>query len=335
MNLPLSKRVNLLVRLGEYINNSENEEWEHIKHSAFLHNSWFIPEFVNQATTAIGKFFLQKNKLEAWISNYNIPDIIDPPKKIGVVMAGNIPAVGFHDFLCCFLSGHHIILKLSSKDKVLVSHFIQKLVEWEPAAEAYFSISEMLKGCDAYIATGSNNSARYFHQYFDKYPYIIRQNRTAVAVLDGTESIEELNALADDVFMYFGRGCRNVTKIFVPEEYDFEPLLNAMKKYDYFNEYHHYKNNFDYQLSLLLLNKSYYMSNGVVLLHQHESVFSAVSVLHYDFYKEKDGLLASLADNNDLQCVVSHGSIPFGKAQTPELEDYADDVDTMAFLTSL
>ncbi len=335
MILPLSKRMELLVKLGSYINDYNNVEWQLVKENAYLHNSWFIPEFVNRATTAIGTSFLQEDQLKVWLEKYNLSGRNRNPQKLGVVMAGNIPAVGFHDFLCGFLSGHQLYLKLSSKDHVLIPHFIHKLKAWEPALEEEIVESEMLKGCDAYIATGSNNSARYFEQYFSKYPHIIRRNRTSVAVLDGSETEEDLDLLADDVLMYFGRGCRNITKIFVPEGYDFVPLLEAMKKYDSFKDIHHYKNNFDYQLSLMLLNKVRYMTNEVVLLQQHQSVFSAIGVLHYEFYKEKASLLEELSGNDDLQCLVGHGHLPFGQAQQPGLEDYADGVDTMSFLTHL
>lgn len=335
MNLPLSKRLELLERLGKYVRGSNNEEWEQIKEKVTLSNSWFIPEFVNHATQTIGEQFLIRKNIEQWIQPYSLAENTPNPQKIGLVMAGNIPAVGFHDFLCGFLSGHQLKLKMSSKDKVLIPHFIQKLKEWAPELKGHIESAEMLKGCDAYIATGSNNSARYFHQYFKKYPHIIRRNRTAVAVLNGLESEEDLDLLADDILMYFGRGCRNVTKIYVPENYDFIPLLDALKKYEYFADFHHYKNNFDYQLSLLLLNKVYYMGHEAILLRQHESLFSAVGVLHYEYYKNKEEVTRSLMENDDLQCIVGKEFVPFGKAQSPDLKDYADGKDTLAFLTGL
>jgi len=193
----------------------------------------------------------------------------------------------------------------------------------------------MLKGCDAYITTGSNNSARYFEYYFSKYPNIIRRNRTSVAVLDGTETPEELDKLADDVHLYFGMGCRNVTKIFIPKNYDFIPILSAFKKYDRFKDHHKYKNNYDYNLALHILNGKFYMTNESVILVESPSIFSPISQLNYEFYTRKKDVDESLRLLEYLQCAVGHGYIPFGQAQLPSLTDYADGVDTMKFLTSL
>jgi hypothetical protein len=192
----------------------------------------------------------------------------------------------------------------------------------------------MLKGMDAYIATGSNNSARYFDYYFGKYPSLIRRNRTSVAVLDGNESSEELTALADDVFLYFGLGCRNVTQILVPENYDFVPLLTAFRKYEWMAGHNKYKNNYDYRLSLAILNKLFYMSNDCLLLLEDESPFSPISVLHYRYYKPGD-IPEPAKGNDNIQCVVGHRYLPFGKSQQPVLSDYADGADTMQFLRSL
>jgi hypothetical protein len=194
---------------------------------------------------------------------------------------------------------------------------------------------EMLKNCDAYIATGSNNSARYFHYYFAQYPNIIRRNRTSVAILDGSETPEELTALADDAMLYFGLGCRNVTKVLVPEGYNFEALLQAFRKYDYLADFHKFKNNYDYNLALLLLNSSPYMSNQSLLLHESPSLFSPISVLHYSYYTDHATQAAALENHEDLQCLVGHGFTPFGTAQQPSLSDYADGIDTMQFLTGL
>ena len=194
----------------------------------------------------------------------------------------------------------------------------------------------MLKGCDAYIATGSNNSARYFDYYFSKYPHIIRRNRTSVAILTGYESAAELDKLADDVNLYYGLGCRNVTKIYVPENYDFVPLLASFKKYIDFADHNKYKNNYDYQLAILLLNNKYYMTNGAILLVENEAFFSAISQLHYEFYTGDPATIsAGLQNNRDIQCVIGNGYINFGQAQSPGLADFADGVDTMGFLLGL
>jgi hypothetical protein len=193
----------------------------------------------------------------------------------------------------------------------------------------------MLKGCDVYIATGSNNSARYFEQYFAKYPSIIRRNRTSVAILTGKESTADLDKLSDDVHLYFGLGCRNVTKIFVPKEYDFVPLLRSFDKYNYFRDHNKYKNNYDYQLSIALMNNIYYMTNESTLLIESEEIFSAISQLNYSFYEDDEKVKATLSENADVQCIIGTGNIAFGQAQQPGLFDYADGVDTMQFLLTL
>ena len=193
----------------------------------------------------------------------------------------------------------------------------------------------MLKSCDAYIATGSNNSSRYFEYYFSRYPNIIRKNRTSVSVLTGKETPEELESLADDVHLYFGLGCRNVTKIYVPRGYDFIPLLDACKKYSWMIEHHKYKNNYDYNLAIHLLNKKYYMTNGSVLLVEEPSLFSPISQLNYEFYGPEQDPVRQLAGHPDLQCLVGQGGIPLGRSQQPRLKDYADGIDSLSFLAGL
>ena len=337
MNLQM--RIDLATRLGQYIL-SESPEWLETKQRASLINPWFTPEFIDMATGNIAKHFLDKQKLENWTSSYKIETVA--PKKIGIVMAGNIPLVGFHDFLCVFMSGHKSIIKASSKDEVLIKHLTQKLIEWSvrtPSENKELNemivFQEMLKDCDAYIATGSNNSARYFEYYFKKYPHIIRRNRTSVAILDGNETAKELEELADDVHLYFGMGCRNVTKIFVPKEYDFIPLLTAFKKYDHFKDHNKYKNNYDYNLALHILNGKFYMANESLILLENPSIFSPISQLNYEFYTDKKTVEKILRSMEDLQCTVGHGHIPFGQAQLPSLTDYADGIDTLNFLTKL
>ncbi|HYM94807.1 MAG TPA: acyl-CoA reductase, partial [Chitinophagaceae bacterium] len=193
----------------------------------------------------------------------------------------------------------------------------------------------MLKGCDAYIATGSNNTSRYFEYYFGKYPHIIRHNRTTVAILTGNETNEDLEKLADDVCLYFGLGCRNVTKIYVPKGYDFIPLLKAFKKYNHLTDHHKYKNNYDYNLTLQILNKKFYMTNDSILLVEGASLFSPISQLNYEYYTDKKALALSLKNHPDLQCIVGEGQVSFGQAQCPLVSDFADGVDTLRFLTTL
>ena len=330
MNLQM--RIGLAAQLGEYIL-SNGAEWQEAKLRAGLINPWFTPKFIDIAAENIANHFLDKQKLINWTSSYTIQPLV--AKKIGIVMAGNIPLVGFHDFLCVFISGHKAIMKASTKDEVLIKHLVQKLEEWNSEIKERGVFQEMLKDCDAYIATGSNNSARYFEYYFSKYAHVIRRNRTSVAVLDGSETTEELERLADDVHFYFGMGCRNVTKIFVPKNYDFIPLLSAFKKYDYFKDHHKYKNNYDYYLALHILNRKFYMANESIILMENPSIFSPISQLNYEFYAHKNAVDENLRSLQDLQCAVGHGYIPFGEAQLPSLSDYADRIDTMKFLTEL
>ena len=329
----LQKRIELLQKLKKYLEENDTE-WQEVKIKASAWNGWFVPEFIDLAVRNICNEFLAPEKLEAWANHYHLDDNVKG-KNIGLVMAGNIPLVGFHDFLCVFISGHNQTIKLSGKDGVLLKHIVQKLYSWDGSLQNNIVFAEMLKGCDAYIATGSNNSARYFEQYFAKYPSIIRRNRTSVAILTGKETSEELDNLSDDVHLYFGLGCRNVTKIYVPEKYDFVPLLSSFNRYKYFGDHHKYKNNYDYQLSIALMNNIYYMTNESTLLIESEEIFSAISQLNYSFYEDAEKVKTTLKDNNDVQCIVGSGNVAFGQAQQPGLFDYADGVDTMQFLLTL
>lgn len=339
MLINISQKIAALERLGAYLGGegtaAERESLERAQQLAYQHNGWFTPEFTQLAIDNIRRYFLQREALEQWLAQY--PGFGEPaaPKKVGIVAAGNIPLVGFHDWLTGFLSGHLVRMKLSSKDNILLPHILQKMEEWYPAMAGATTVQDMLKDCDAYIATGSNNSARYFNYYFARYPHIIRRNRTSAAVLTGSETPEELEALADDVMLYFGLGCRNVTKVYVPEGYDFAPLLHALKKYDRLADHHKYKNNYDYNLALYLLNVSPYLTNDSLLLHESESLFSPLSVLHYGFYRHRAELEEQLRQHPDLQCLVARDAVPFGQAQRPSLTDYADGVDTAAFLLAL
>jgi len=327
----LEHRINLLVKLGDYMN-ADAPSWRDAKELAVHQNSWFTEEHIEIAAQNIVAGYLQRSQLEAWAAKYTLPV---SPKLVGIVMAGNIPMVGFHDFLCGYISGHHLKLKVSSKDAALIKDVVRQLTEWDPATADQVTIAENLKDCDAYIATGSNNSSRYFEQYFAKWPHIIRKNRTSVAVLDGTETAAELQDFSRDVFTYFGLGCRNVTQVQVPEGYDFVPLLNTFRNHESLMNHHKYHNNYDYHLAVYLLNRVPYLSNESLLMVENEIPFSAVSVLHYQYYTDKEALMTRLKENTDIQAILGHGAIPFGMAQRPALDDYADGVDTMAFLCSL
>jgi hypothetical protein len=262
--------------------------------------------------------------------------------------------VGFHDFLSIFITGHRQWIKPSSRDNVLIRHLVAQLEKFDSRVADLVSFPERLRGADAYIATGSNNSARYFDYYFGKYPHIIRRNRSSVAILTGEESHGELDRLADDVYLYFGLGCRNVTKLYVPRNYDFLSLMEAFRRYNYLTDLSKYKHNYDYQLTILILNKKYYMTNESILLVEDAAPFSPIGVLHYEYYQPGEDPLPFLVGHQDIQCVVGKGShlvatqstpispsntltslVPFGQAQHPSLTDYADGVDTLQFLASL
>lgn len=328
----LQNRIELLRRLKEYLLDN-SAEWQQVKQLAGHKNGWFTEEFINLSLQNIVEYFLDADLLNSWIGHYQIDDNITP-QNVGVVMAGNIPLVGFHDFLSVFICGHRQTIKLSGKDDVLLKHLVEKMHTWEPSIEALISFETLLKGCDAYIATGSNNSAVHFDYYFGKYPSIIRRNRTSVAILNGKENALELENLSDDIHTYFGLGCRNVTKIFVPEAYDFIPLLQSFHRYKYFADHHKYRNNYDYNLSLLIMNNRFYMTNEATLLVENDALFSPISQLNYSFYTNQDEIKHFLKNNKDVQCIAGL-DIPFGKNQQPGLMDYADGVDTMQFLLTL
>lgn len=329
MNLP--QRISLLVRLGEYLL-ANGPEWQAAKLRAEQQNAWFTGAFIDFAVWHMARQWLTRSVLEQWALSEQVADLPSHPKTVAVVMAGNIPLVGFHDWLAVFISGHRAMVKLSSKDAVLLPHLFEQLVRWEPAVLPYVQTAERLNGADAYIATGSNNSSRYFSYYFGKYPHIIRKNRTAVAIVSGQESAAELEALADDVHLYFGMGCRNVSKLYVPVGYDFIPLLEAFKKYASLSEHHKYKNNYDYQLALHILNKNFYMTNGTLLLIEQEGLFAPPGQVHYEFYEQASDVIANAGAHPDLQCLVGLGGLAFGSSQLPAIADYADGVNTLDFL---
>ena len=257
-------------------------------------------------------------------------------------MAGNIPAVGFHDALSVLISGHTLMAKLSSDDAVLIPELLDLLIEIEPAFKEYIEFAERLNQADAYIGTGSDNTARYFHYYFAKKPHIIRKNRNSVAVLTGNESEKDLFALGKDMLQYFGLGCRNVSHLFVPEGYDFTKFYESIQPSDstYLNHYKYF-NNYEYNKSVLLINRTLHYDNGYLMMTENEALVSPISVIYYQTYKQIDAVKEQLASQVEkVQCIVGQdiaieNLIPFGKSQQPELSDYADAVDTMKFLEAL
>ena len=328
----LQARIKGFVSLGHQLSDPNNTLLNEAKLEAYRQNAWFLPEFIDQAILQINEQFLQQTALEAWTAGY--PSISNEATnlKVGIVMAGNIPLVGFHDLLSTLIAGHTAIVKRSSKDQVLMDFIIKSLIHIDPKFEAQILVQEQLKNCDAYIATGGNTAGNYFEYYFGKFPHIIRKNKTSIAILDGTETLAELAALADDCMLYYGMGCRNVTQIWVPEGYDFIPFLNALKKYNYLLDQHKYKHNYDYQLALLMMGKKLYMDSGGVLMSENPSPFAAISQIHYQQYKL--GAMPKL-NMDEIQCVVGKNQLPFGSLQKPLLAQYADGVDSLAFLSGL
>lgn len=329
-------RINAFSELGNRIKNLGKPEREQIYNRASLTNAWFTAASVQTALDGI-VLFLDKGTLQKWISRYPTGS---SEKTVGIAMAGNIPLVGFHDLLCVLISGHKALVKLSSQD-ALIEVMIKWLIEIEPRFADKITIAERLNAAEAMIATGSDNTSRYFEYYFRSRPHIIRKNRSSCAVLMGEEPESELKELGKDVFTYFGLGCRNVAKVFVPEEYAFNNLLAAWEPYNEIINHHKYANNYDYQKSILLVNQTPFFDNGFVLLTESANLVSPISVLFFERYLDQQDLQQKIQSHADkLQCIVSAnawytGSVPFGKAQQPEVWDYADDVDTMKFLTVL
>lgn len=330
-DMTLQQRIDIMVRLGQYML-ANGEEWQTAKENAVYANPWFTEEHVEMAVANVIREFLDERRLTEWVAAYKMPATA---RTVGIVMAGNIPMVGFHDLLCGFIAGHSLVLKLSSKDEVLMKHIVNWMVVTDARVAGRIVISDRLNGCDAYIATGSNNTARYFEQYFSRFPHIIRRNRTSVAVLDGSETDEELLDLGRDVYSFYGLGCRNVTQVCVPSGYNFERLLKVLSHYDTYADFNKYKNNYDYHLAIYLLNRVPYMSNASLLMVENTLPFSAVSVLHYRYYDDREQLAGELRVSEDIQAIVGHGFLPFGSSQCPALSDYADGVDTMQFLCGL
>ena len=336
----LEQRIGLMARLGNHLE-GEDEYLRAVMHRSEFHNPWFTRVNQELAVQSIATRFLKKELLEAWAAKYLIPDT-PGPKTVGIVMAGNIPLVGFHDWLCVFMAGHRAQVKISENDAFLFPYVLKLLQSWEPEMAQWVETVERLNGFDAVIATGSNNSARYFEAYFGKKPNIIRRNRNGVAVLSGTESAEELRRLASDVFTYFGLGCRNVAKVYVREGYDFDPLLEALYEHKEIVLNDKYKNNFDYNYALFILNKVPFKANGCILLKEDELTASRIACLHYAWYKSLKEVEEELVERGvEIQCVVAQpGLLPlptvnFGETQTPGLGDYPDGVDTMEFLIQL
>ncbi|HEX8268997.1 MAG TPA: acyl-CoA reductase [Flavobacterium sp.] len=352
--MTLLQKKNVLIELGNFLRQfSENESvtnaevlhndlffirFKDLIHLSQSHNGWYTTQQVYFAVRSWADALTAEN-LNKWLSAYDFKEV--QPKTVGLILAGNIPLVGFHDFICVIISGHKALVKTSSNDQHLLPFLAQYMIAVAPELSEYIRFTEgRMENFDAVIATGSNNTSRYFEFYFKDKPSIIRKNRNSVAVLTGKETHEQLVALGEDIFRYFGLGCRNVSKLFVPKGYDFDVFFNAVYEYREVIHYEKYANNYDYNKAVFLMSNFKLLDNAFLTLKEDSSYASPISSVFYEFYEDIESLQHRLdAENDQLQCVVSDNifpnSIPFGTTQKPALWDYADNVDTMQFLLNL
>lgn len=352
--MDVQSRINAFARLGSFLRQFKSERensltslntlfyerFDHTIKNVHVHNPWFIESFVLEALHSWGEL-LKKNNLDHWLNKYVGSFDAFLPKRIGIVMAGNIPMVGFHDLLCVLLSGNIACCKLSSKDDKLIPLVMEVLFKIEPSFTDYVVFEEKLHAIDAVIATGSNNTSRYFEYYFGKYSHIIRKNRSSLAVLTDDENNDQLRKLADDIFLFFGLGCRNVSKLLVPEKYNFHRFFDAMASYEFISKHNKYANNYDYNRSVFLINQVKHLDNGFLLLKKDTALHSPLAVLYYQTYSKKedvDEYISSFRD--DIQCIICAGNafentLEPGMSQYPALWDYADNVDTLSFLSEI
>lgn len=333
----LAQRIEAFCRLGSFMRNAmEDSGFRAVAEKSEAKNPLFIASNIERAVRTWG-MALQQDAMLGWLAPY-LPDWPKKKKRIALVMAGNIPIVGFQDYLCALLCGYDLKVKLSSKDPFLLPFLHSKLTELASSdiPDVAFTTS-VVKDFDAIIATGSGNTFRYFEYYFSPYPHLLRRNRTSCALLSGQENADELAGLADDALSYFGLGCRNVSKIYVPEGYDFAALLDALQPVSSaLAEHSVYKDNYDYHKAIYMLNRQDFLDNGSVLLLPSTALASPMGVLYYETYQDKDRIGAVLSAREDeIQCVVEEGRIPFGQVQSPGLADYADGVDILDFLIHL
>ncbi len=344
----LNQRIDAFVKLGEFLRNfidgnldsDESIKLNDLITTEHIFNPWFTENNIRHSLKAIGES-LDKSKINLWLNRYQLLGSNKQSKRIGVVMAGNLPLVGFHDFISVLISGNAFIGKLSSKDNKLLKFIADYLIDtnYEFKKLIYFT-QEKLENFDAVIATGNNNTSRYFEYYFGKYPHIIRKNRSSFGILTGKESDEEIKKLGTDIFSYFGLGCRNVSKLFIPEDFSFNQFFENIQNFEYVYRHNKYANNYDYNKSIYLMNQIQQYDNGFLILKEDENLSSPIGVLYYQHYNNLSDVRDYIDQKKDeIQCIVSTGiigeSVPFGKAQQPELWDYADNIDTMQFLQNL
>lgn len=346
--MTIEERISAFVKLGESIgfylkNDRNNQFFELIENSVIIseqHNPWFTKENVLFSLQGICQFLSGRN-LKKWLADYPKLTSISANKKVGVIMAGNIPLVGFHDMLCVLISGNTFLGKVSSKDNILLKAITTILISIEGRfKEKIFFIESNLKDFDAVIATGSNNTSRYFESYFGKYPNIIRRNRNSIAVLSGNETEKDLQNLGKDIFAYFGLGCRNVSKIYIPKEYEIAKFIKQLESYKEIAQHSKYFNNYEYNKAIYLVNSKEHLDNGFMLFAENPAIASPISVVYYEYYNKLEDLKKIIKlEKENIQCIVStigfENEVSYGQAQLPELWDYADGVDTLKFLENL
>ncbi len=333
-----SQRVEVLTYLGDIF--KEIDETHPILYKAQVQNAWFtIPNQI-QALHHWGSL-LEKEHLENWLQKYTISaHPID--KTVAIIMAGNIPLVGLHDLICAFACGYKAILKPSSEDTVLLEWVLELMIQKDSFISNLITIvkDKKLSGFDAVIATGSNNSFRYFEYYFKDKPCLLRKNRNSIAIISGNETEQELELLSDDILSYFGLGCRNVSKVLIPEGFDIKVLIQKLEKYNTYIHHHKFANNYTYHKAIFLLNLNEHLDAGFLIIKQDEKIAAPIGVLFYDIYNDMESVKTYLSANKEaLQCIVTHlpivGAIPFGSSQKPSLDTYADGIDTIDFLCKL
>ncbi len=354
INMTLEHKKSIFVELGKFLsqfsvventkcqavlyNDLYFDKFRDLIHLSPSHNGWYTNENVYFAIQSWAEA-LTENNINQWLNSYNFDKVTS--KTVGLVLAGNIPLVGFHDFISVLLSGHKVLVKTSSNDQHLLPFLAKYIISVEPKLEDYIIFVEgKLENFDAVIATGSNNTARYFEYYFKDKPSIIRKSRNSVAVLDGNESEEQMIALGEDIFRYFGLGCRNVSKIFVPKEYNFDSFFGGMYPYHQVMKFEKYINNYDYNKAVFLMSNFNLLDNEFLIIKEDSSYASPISSVFYEYYDNLEDIKIKLQqDHEQIQCIVSNNlienSVLFGQTQKPKLWDYADNIDTLNFLINL
>lgn len=337
--MTLQKTINALCRVGQIFSTAENVDLQTAAHKAYAKNKWFSAENIELSLSYWGKK-LTLPQLQQWIEKEGIEEN-SAPKTVGIVSAGNIPLVGLHDVVSALLAGHKVKVKLSTDDEPLMLFFIQQFTLANPTLGQNIQAVDKLEGIDAAIATGSNNTARYFEYYFGKYPNIIRKNRNSIAVLTGNESVETMQKIGFDMMSYFGKGCRNVTQLWAPQGYDWVKFLDALQGYVYLADHNKYVNNYHYHRAILLLNKDEHLDAGFLLVREDRKIYSPIGMVNYAYYNDINEVKDFITQNTDsIQCVVSENpaienAVSPGQTQNPELWEYADGVNTVAFLKGL